>query len=302
MKCNDIKRSLLNPFRGERRQSAENQSNGWRFSVLNLRRTTFPGDLGTGNSNWPYSRRVGHAISSKNNTERLRFLAKQGAKSGAIVDEFSRKCLKVYNNENLNKAQQTARFREIINEYIASGKVHVDAPIFSDGDASLLQLVTAGGHHEIVDYLVTQLKADVHVKGGFATTPLHEAIWCGWDDDERCNETLRDIKTLIDAGANLRAENEAGETPLDVALSKLWLCDFGDNKDINLLIKRINLLVGVDGKYHSNMLNRNELTVTIKQGFHGTRPKEPYTPQRLAAIKHINQYLQAGAKIPLLSV
>jgi ankyrin repeat protein len=77
----------------------------------------------------------------------------------------------------------------------------------TDGRGHSVLFLGMSNHPEITNYLIRS-GADVTVKGGWGTTPLHKAV--EYDHTET-------IKLLILAGADSTAENDFGDTPLNRA-------------------------------------------------------------------------------------
>jgi len=107
------------------------------------------------------------------------------------------------------------------------------------------------GNLEIVKYLVEH-GANIHALGPMVNTPLHDAAdpWtvngCGYNDAklhkhiQPCrlgHNNLETIKYLVEAGANIHAVNDEGNTPLHLAAKHnmemtKYLLDMGSNKEL----------------------------------------------------------------------
>jgi len=91
------------------------------------------------------------------------------------------------------------------------------------------QIIITEAMHKIDTQLNDQSIVETHVPNKFVTTPLHELVLKYFDNKQ---EKLAQIKVLLDAGADVNAQNEDLRTPL-------WLVTFygGDIDLIKLLIQ-----------------------------------------------------------------
>ena len=125
---------------------------------------------------------------------------------------------------------------EIVKILLAKG-ASVDAPshsLFSDNALhNALHAAAEGCHVEIIELLINA-KPNIDARDSNEDTPL--ILACG----HACKNKTMGIKKLIDAGANVKAKNDRGETPLHaLAMSECseqeclkvlqWLIDAGAN-------------------------------------------------------------------------
>ena len=97
---------------------------------------------------------------------------------------------------------------EAVKKHLAAG-ADVNAKN-EDGGTPLLRAAW-GGHKEIAELLIAN-GADVNVKSGrTATTPLHLAAYKGHKEV---------VELVIAKGADVNAKGDAGDTPLDWAISR----------------------------------------------------------------------------------
>lgn len=230
------------------------------------------------NSNWS---------SSPIDKDQLKILSHRGQKGGDIVRAFSQEILGIDNDNNLSAQDQQAKLKNIIDKYIISAKVHVDAKL--DGTSgTILYLLTAKGYPEIVKYLV-KMEADLNISADMGDTPLHKAIRSGGIFEK---QTLEDIDTLIQGGANLNAKNKYGDTPLDLALKTILSIStkFNDStiEKINKLTARgeCNLIIEKHKAFLENAIENKEYY------------NETYNERYPEFIKHIYNYISDQKCIP----
>jgi|GEM_PF-5093974 len=219
--------------------------------------------------------------STSRNLQKLRLLAQQGAKEGNIVKEYSNAMLGIYNSNDI--CDKDSHYQKIIDDYITTGKVYIDASILPNSNYTTLDIITAIGSPKAVQYLL-DLKADPNGKSTIGS-PLHQTIERGYGRSLSL-ATLKDMDALIAAGANLEAKNFAGLSPLERVLQRM-LQDPTLTSNYSLAL-RLNKLI-IPGKCH----------VEIDADIEKAKQRGNHTPQQWELFEHIYTCVKNEEKIPL---
>jgi|GEM_PF-3669954 len=223
---------------------------------------------------------------SPSEQNKLKILAHQGEKQfGSQAMAFSANIQEINRNRYLSIQNKQDEFKSIIDKYIQSGNVHVDTKIIAP-DFTILHFLTAEGYPELVKY-VAEMEPDPNISDRMNNTPLHKAMRAGAMFEK---QTLEDIETLIQRGADLNAKNEEGDTPLDVAFKTILSTPIDSNYSI---IDKINKLTSHE-KFDLTIY-KNLLKHAIE---HKQYQDRTYNITYLEFIKHIYEHLSDQKGIP----
>lgn len=224
-------------------------------------------------NNIPSPRRMTNWSFHPSNIASKQIKAHRGEIMGPTGQKFAAEVLKIYSDKNLNKKNRAAKYRNIINKYIISEKVHVDAKIINKEDFSYK--IFEAIHSDITSKNKSNKTADLirrdrnrHDAQWESITDEYIKSWEAHDTDgdsctllhllieENCSECLEvanDLVKILGANSNIKLPNGDG------ALHKI--VNSGTCKNV---LKHMDLLIqnGADPKA-KNDLNYTPLDLIL---------------------------------------
>lgn len=134
----------------------------------------------------------------------------------AEIDEFKRiikdngiNVNEVKDKYNVNLLHVAAKYNKIeIARYLLKHDMNVDAP--TNGKLTALYIAVINDHAEMVEFLLTEYKANTNIIAKRNLTPLHIAVMHG---------NIKIVQLLLDHGADKGAQSDIGNTPLHNAVA-----------------------------------------------------------------------------------
>ncbi|PWU09540.1 MAG: hypothetical protein C5B47_03300 [Verrucomicrobia bacterium] len=173
----------------------------------------------------------------------------------------------------------------LIEDYITSGRVHIDAKL-PGSQIETLRYIVGHGYPEVTDHLI-KLGSNPNAQGAIKYTALHLLIVAYFQDMDK---VLEEIDILVNNEADLSLRDDDNLMPLDSGLF-LAITMPEDYLSDNALTLKLNKLIG---KCQSELCES-----TLKEAINNRHyDNKPYTPEQLERLKVIYDCVRKGEPIP----